>query len=199
MTGLHSAPSDDIPALRRRVRERAIAVREALPATYRAAHTADIERHLDALAERLAPRVLAFCWPYRGEPDLRAWVMRWLAGGKARRAALPVVLGKDTALVFRSWSPGAAMAQDRHGIPYPAAGEVLVPDLALVPLNAFDAAGYRLGYGGGYFDRTLAEIDPVAVGVGFECGRVETVYPQAHDLPMHWIVTEAGVQASPPA
>lgn len=190
-----SASSSDIAALRRTLRENAIAAREALPSERRAALTARIEGHLDALAGRFAPRVLAFCWPYRGEPDLRAWVARWLAGGRDRRAALPVVLDRATPLAFRRWTPDAPLALDRHGIPYPAGGETLVPDLALVPLNAFDAAGFRLGYGGGYFDRTLAEIEPVAVGVGFECGRVESVFPQDHDQPMHWIVTEAGVQA----
>ncbi|QDF95653.1 5-formyltetrahydrofolate cyclo-ligase [Azoarcus sp. DD4] len=197
MTGLHSASPDDIAALRRSARERAIAAREALSPSRRAELTARIEGHLDMLAERFAPRVLAFCWPYRGEPDLRAWVTRWLAADRERRAALPVVLDKATPLGFRRWTPDAVLTPDRHGIPYPAAGEALVPDLALVPLNAFDAAGFRLGYGGGYFDRTLAEIDPVAVGVGFECGRVDSVFPQGHDQPMHWIVTEAGVQESP--
>jgi 5,10-methenyltetrahydrofolate synthetase len=82
---------------------------------------------------------------------------------------------------------------DRHGIPHPPTGELLAPDIVLVPCNAFDDAGYRLGYGGGYFDRTLAVMELVAVGVGFELGRVETAYPQPHDRPMDWIVTEAGV------
>jgi 5,10-methenyltetrahydrofolate synthetase len=68
----------------------------------------------------------------------------------------------------------------------------VVPQLVLVPLNAFDAAGYRIGYGGGYFDRTLAETPMIAVGVGFEIGRVESALPQAHDKPMDWIVTEEG-------
>jgi 5,10-methenyltetrahydrofolate synthetase len=68
-----------------------------------------------------------------------------------------------------------------------------VPDVALVPLNAFDARGYRLGYGGGYFDRTLAVMRMVTVGVGFELGRENNVLPQAHDHAMHWLVTEAGI------
>lgn len=194
MTSPHSASSAEPAALRRDVRERAIAAREALPQMQREALTARIENHLDALVAQLAPRALGFCWPYRGEPDLRAWTARWLAAGSGRQAALPVVLERATPLVFRRWTADAAMALDRHGIPYPAAGEMVVPDLVLIPLNAFDNAGFRLGYGGGYFDRTLAQIDPVAVGVGFECGRVASVHPQPHDKPMHWIVTEAGAQ-----
>jgi len=85
------------------------------------------------------------------------------------------------------------LALDRYGIPFPAHGEEVAPEVALVPLNAFDARGYRLGYGGGYFDRTLAAIQMVAVGVGFELGRENDVLPQAHDRAMHWLVTEAGV------
>lgn len=89
------------------------------------------------------------------------------------------------------------METDHHGIPIPADGERLEPDLILVPLNVFDAAGYRLGYGGGYFDRTLASLDPlpVCVGVAFEVARTETAYPQPHDQPMDWLVTETGAAA----
>ncbi len=70
--------------------------------------------------------------------------------------------------------------------------DVLRPDLVLAPLVGFDRANYRLGYGGGYFDRTLAALDPrpFAVGVGFSLGRLETIDPQPHDIPMNAIITE---------
>ena len=191
-TTLSASAAADIERARRALRERALAERLALPAARRAALMRPLESHLDALVARLAPPVLAFCWPYRGEPDLRAWVCRWLAADGVRVAALPVVLDKAAPMVFRKWTPGMEMAFDRHGIPHPPPGETIVPDAVLVPFNAFDAAGYRLGYGGGYFDRTLALIDPVAIGVGFEFGRAATVHPQPHDRPMQWIVTEAG-------
>jgi 5,10-methenyltetrahydrofolate synthetase len=86
------------------------------------------------------------------------------------------------------------MVEDRYGIHIPARGAALRPDAILMPLNAFDAAGYRLGYGGGYFDRSLAALSPRprAVGVGFELARIDSIRPQAHDLPMDFIVTEAG-------
>jgi 5,10-methenyltetrahydrofolate synthetase len=91
------------------------------------------------------------------------------------------------------------MMLDRHGIPFPASAEEIAPDVALVPLNAFDARGYRLGYGGGYFDRTLAAMEQMAaVGVGFELGREVDVLPQAHDRAMHWLITEAGVFRATP-
>jgi 5,10-methenyltetrahydrofolate synthetase len=192
MTAAPFPPPTGVDALRRSLREQALAAREALAAELRAGLTARIESHLDGLLARLAPESLAYCWPYRAEPDLRAWAGRWLAADAGRRASLPVVLDKATPLTFRRWTPDCAMVPDRHGIPVPASGEELEPAVLLVPLNAFDAAGYRLGYGGGYFDRTLAARQVTAIGIGFELGRVESVFPQAHDLPMDWLVTEAG-------
>ncbi len=77
----------------------------------------------------------------------------------------------------------------------------VVPTVVLVPLNGWDEAGYRLGYGGGYFDRTLAGLPerPIAIGVGYELGRMPTIRPQAWDVPMDWIVTERGVYRRDPA
>jgi len=106
---------------------------------------------------------------------------------------LPVVLERHAPMVFRVWTPGVPMPLDRHGIPHPADGEAVEPEMVLIPLNAFDDRGYRLGYGGGYFDRTLAVLRTVAVGVGFEVGRVPDTLPQQFDRPMDWLVTEAGV------
>lgn len=196
MTASFPSNSADVQQRRRLLRERALAARESLPPLEHANLTQAIELHLDQLIERMQPSVLAFCWPYRAEPDLRAWVARWLARGLGRRAALPVVLEKDAAMEFRKWAPGDALKNDRHGIPFPAKGESVVPDVVLVPLNAFDAHGYRLGYGGGYFDRTLAGMDVRTVGVGFELGRADSVLPQVHDRPMDWVVTEAGAMAA---
>lgn len=193
MTDRFSALPADAQQLRRAIRARALAARIAVPADQRAALTSRLEHQLEDLILRLAPPTLGFCWPYRAEPDLRAWVLRWLAGNSQRRAALPAVLERDRPLVFREWSASTPMETDRVGIPHPAAGTEVVPEVVLVPLNAFDGKGFRLGYGGGYFDRTLAMHKMVAVGVGFELGRVGTVYPQPHDLPMDWLVTEAGV------
>lgn len=86
------------------------------------------------------------------------------------------------------------MTTDRHGIPIPAGDGSLHPEVVLLPLVAFDADGYRIGYGGGYFDRTLAAMSPrpLAIGVGFELARVDSTGPQAHDIRLDVIVTEAG-------
>ena len=191
-----SPPADaPIAALRKALRHERIAAREALPDAERQALTRRIEAHLDTLMARLAPRCLAFCWPWRGEVDLRPWARRWLAADPARQAALPVVLTPARPMAFLRWRPDAPMATDHHGIPIPAGDEVVSPALLIVPLNVFDAAGYRLGYGGGYFDRTLAALDPTptCVGVAFELARAGSTHPQPHDQPMDWIVTEAGV------
>lgn len=188
-----SAATDELRAFRNTLRSRLIAAREALPADIHAQLSRKMERHLGELLDALNPAVLAFCWPFRAEFDARALVSGRLPGGL--RACLPVVMDNDSPLEFREWAPQSEMVEDRYGIHIPARGESLRPDAILMPLNAFDAAGYRLGYGGGYFDRSLAALDPPprAVGIGFELARVDSIRPQAYDLPMDFIVTEAGI------
>lgn len=189
-----AAPHHDPAARRKALREHALQRREQLPVERRERLSVRIGGHLDALIATLQPRTLGFCWPYRAEPDLRPWVQAWLAAAPARVAALPVVLERHAPMVFRAWVPGVPMTLDRHGIPHPADGETVQPEVLLIPLNAFDDRGYRLGYGGGYFDRTLAGMRTIAVGVGFEIGRVPSTLPQEHDRPMDWLVTEVGVE-----
>ena len=138
------------------------------------------------------PESFAFCWPIKHEPDLRDVAESWRQAGA--RAALPVVVEPDAPLRFRAWTATSRLLEDRYGIPTPVNGEWLVPALILLPLNGFDPAGYRLGYGGGYFDRTLAALRPrpLTVGVGFEINRVDSIRPESHDQRLDWIVTEAG-------
>lgn len=181
-------------AVRTALRREKIAAREALPPLEHARHSAPVAAHLALLLARLAPRVLGFCWPFRGEFDCRPLVARLLADGV--RACLPLVVEPDAAMAFREWRPDCAMAIDRHGIHYPVAGMALTPDVLLMPVNAFDARGFRLGYGGGYFDRTLAALNPppLAIGVGFELARVATTHPGVHDIALDAVVTEAGLE-----
>ena len=87
------------------------------------------------------------------------------------------------------------MRRGVYDIPFPAGTPEVLPDIAIVPMNGFDDRGYRLGYGGGFFDRTLATSEPrtVSIGVSYEMLRLPTIEPQPHDIPMDFIVTEAGI------
>lgn len=154
-----------------------------------------IELHLVAELSKLAPKLLGVYWPHRDEYDpmpLAAW-----HSGRNGEVALPAVLARGQPLEYRPWTPDTPVAPGKFsfGIPEPVNGPAVVPDVLLVPLLGFDAAGYRLGYGGGYFDRTLAAYAkrPATIGVGFEIGRMLTIQPQPHDIPLDMIVTEAGV------
>lgn len=196
---------------RKKQRQQLISAREALPAATRLQHESALLVHLQKLLEQLAAaaagtpagaasnntlanETLAFCWPFRGEPDIRQLVTAWLATKPARKAALPVVIEQGLPLAFRHWTPDSIMAPDRYGIPTPSAGDLLTPSLVLIPVNGFDSRGFRLGYGGGYFDRTLAGLSPqpVSIGVGFELARLPRIAEASHDKPLDWIVTEAG-------
>ena len=134
------------------------------------------ERWNDAITARLRPwlaqfegrRSIGFYWPFKGEFDPRP-LMRSLHG-EGVRLALPVVVERARPLVFREWWPGIRMTPGVWNIPVPAEGEAVLPGVVVAPLVGFDGPGYRLGYGGGYYDRTLAALPdrPPAIGVGFE-------------------------------
>lgn len=190
-----SAPgtsAENSAAVRNWLRRERIQAREALDAGQHRLLSAALERHLEALLASCQPRVLGFCWPFRAEFDARPLIVRLIASGM--RACLPVVVCADAPLEFRVWRPDSAMAVDRYGIHYPVQGEMQAPDVLLMPVNAFDAAGYRLGYGAGYFDRTLAAMQspPLALGIGFELARLASIQPEPHDIPLDAVVTEAG-------
>ncbi len=180
------------PLHRDHLRKAMIAARKQLPASTVSAWSAAIVRHLLKVLPQPPGRCIAFCWPIHHEPDVRAALAAWQQQGSL--AALPVVTAPAQPLAFRAWTPDTRLEPDRYGIPTPAEGPWVQPDVLLLPLNAFDAAGYRLGYGGGFFDRTLASLDPrpLAIGVGFELNRVDSIQPETHDQPLDWIATEAG-------
>ncbi|AOF82832.1 5-formyltetrahydrofolate cyclo-ligase [Methyloversatilis sp. RAC08] len=183
----------DLPAWRRTERQRLIAAREGLSAEQRAARNGVITALLEHGFPVLRRLIIGFCWPYRGEFDAR-FVIRTLRSAGAR-AALPDVVARATPLVFREWWPGVAMTKRVFDLPVPDGTAIVQPQALLIPLVGFDACGYRLGYGGGYFDRTLAAqaTQPLRIGVGFESSRMPTIHPQPHDVAMDFIVTEAGI------
>ncbi|MEQ8507223.1 MAG: 5-formyltetrahydrofolate cyclo-ligase [Rhodospirillales bacterium] len=137
---------------------------------------------------------IGFYWPFRGEMDLRELVGGLIAEGW--QGALPVVVQEKQPVEFWAWTPDTKMVPGVWNIPVPGQCCPVTPDVLLVPLLGFDEEGYRLGYGGGYYDRTLASkpVKPLTVGVGFDVDCLDSIYPQAHDIPMDVIVTEEGVR-----
>lgn len=178
---------------RRALRSHLLALRANLP--QRPAADAQIETALAALLERLAVHCVGFYWPIQQEFDARAVVARWLDGMPGRQAALPVVHAPATPLDFHRWTPDMPMRAGRYGIPVPENTEAVTPDALIIPCVGFSADKFRLGYGGGFYDRTLAAMSgkPVAIGIGFEACLVP-LRAEPHDLPMDWIVTESGAR-----
>ena len=179
----------EIKAWRRERRAELIAYRAGLP---REARERVRDRVVGRLREisRLAGVRVGFYMPFKGEIDLRGFLRELLAEGAT--AALPAVVEKAKPVEFRDWYPGVAMERGIWDIPVPRPGSIVRPDVVLVPLVGYDDAGYRLGHGGGYYDRTLAALAPrpLAIGVGYAATRLATIHPQPHDIPMDAIATE---------
>ena len=190
--------SDDLKAWRAAARQRLIGERERLDPATLERFRRRIDAHLERAFPGLAAATLAFCWPMRGEYDARPLAQTLRERGAT--TALPVVVAPGQPLAFREWHPGVPLASGPLGIPYPASSASVVPTVALIPLAGWDDAGHRLGYGGGFFDRTLAGLPkpPITIGVGYELARMPTIRPQGWDIPMAWIVTERGVYRRDP-
>ena len=186
----------DVARWRKAKRAELLAMRAALPVTELQAAARGIAGGLDRVLEELLPdvrgKVISGFWPIKSEPDLRFWLAA--LAGRGAITALPVVETRFAPLVFRPWKPGDPMVRGDWNIPVPTTTETVQPDLALAPLVGWDRQGYRLGYGGGYFDRTLAAMKPLAVGIGLSAARIDSIFPQPHDIPLDRIVTEDGVQ-----
>lgn len=184
----------DVMAWRRETRRRLIEARLALAVAEREQRAAQALAALDGAADLARFAVVGLYWPFRGEIDLRPLARRLIDAGT--RIGLPVVVGKAAPVEFREWSPDAPMTRGVWNIPIPDGTPVVHPACLIVPLVGFDAAGFRLGYGGGYYDRTLAarRPRPWAIGLGFDLGRLETIHPLDHDVPMDGIVTESGAR-----
>ena len=183
---------------RRSERERLIAARLAITPTVLDGWRRRIDGYLERSFPGLARCRLAFCWPIKGEYDARH-LARTLRN-RGALTALPVVVAPKTALIFREWHPGIELAKGALDIPYPVNSQELTPDAVLLPMNGWDAQGYRLGYGAGFFDRTLASLakKPLTIGISYELARIPTIHPQSWDLPMDYVVTERGVYRRDP-
>jgi 5-formyltetrahydrofolate cyclo-ligase len=152
-----------------------------------------LDQILTAFPDLWDGRSIGLYWPFNREISLLPLTRTIIGDGGV--VALPVIVAKGKPLQFRAWKPGDPLAAGPWGIPYPRDGHIVHPDVLLVAMVGFDGANFRLGYGGGYYDRTLAAAAPrpMTIGVGFELMRLSTIKPSPYDVPMDTIVTEAGV------
>jgi 5-formyltetrahydrofolate cyclo-ligase len=184
----------DVAAWRKAERARLLELRRSMPA---ASHREAGEVILRELLVQLPPtshELIGCYWPFRREFNCVPYMRDVIRSGG--RVALPVVTGRGRPLEFRCWTESAEMQSGVWNIPHPASGEPVFPSALVVPLVGFDDGGYRLGYGAGYYDRTVGSfaVRPFLVAVGFEFSRLPTIHPQPHDEPMDVIITEAGTR-----
>ena len=166
--------------------------RDKLSAPTRALAEKAIAQYLQTWLQHYQPAVLAAYWPIKSEVDCRDWLLQTLSSGVT--VVLPVVEQRNSALVFRQWHGEALSGRDQAGLPAPVQGQVHQPYAILIPCLGFNAQGYRLGYGGGYYDRTLALLPGVpSAALAFSLQETEFA-PDAHDIALHSVITELGIR-----
>tara|TARA_R110002020_G_scaffold48286_10_gene137710 strand:- start:5767 stop:6429 length:663 start_codon:yes stop_codon:yes gene_type:complete len=182
----------DVSVFRKAERVRLYAARQKLALDERKAMAATISTRLTEVLGDVGGRTIAVYWPIRGELNLRDWMIAASEGGA--RICLPVVVEKNQPVVFHHWTPESRMTRGVWNIPVPVDAEVVVPDVVIVPLLGVDENGYRLGNGGGYYDRTLARLpeDLMIIGVGQPFARMKTIFPMPWDIPMKKVVLGDG-------
>lgn len=182
----------EVKAWRRMAREKILAARAAIALPLRQAMARRLIEHLRA-ALKDQPAPISFYWPIKAEPDLRPLMEELDSTGVA--LCLPVATRIGEPLTFGPWHKGAAMTRGLWNIPVPATDEAVVPRTLIAPVLGYDGLSYRLGYGGGFFDRTLAKLDGEAraIGVGYTMFHLKTIQPQPHDIRMSSIVTQTGI------
>jgi 5-formyltetrahydrofolate cyclo-ligase len=189
-------PDLDVTLWRKARRPELIARRLALSAAERVAASERITAQLEAALAEAPGRLVGFYWPFKGEYDPRPLVRSLHQAGVA--LAQPVVVAKAQPLIFRPWWPGVAMTHGVWSIPIPAGGEPVQPDTLLVPLVGFDSENFRLGYGGGFYDRTLAKLRALgrvhAIGYAYAGQEVDAVPRESYDQPLDWLATEESLR-----
>ncbi len=176
---------------RKQERERLISERLSIPVEERLKMGRAVARNLERAMGDVRGLTVSAYWPFRGETDLRPLMGKVAARGA--RTALPVCIKRAAPMIFRAWTQGDPLERGVWNIPVPTeTADIVIPDIVISPVVGFDSANYRLGYGGGYFDRTLADLSvkPLVIGVGYACAKMPTICPQPHDIPMDMIVTE---------
>lgn len=176
----------DVARWRKAERARLIALRQAVPVAARTAADAVVAGELSRRLGAIQGRTVALYWPFKGEPDLRNWAAGIRTAGA--RTCLPVVVAKAQPLIFRDWTGAEKLERGVWNIPIPPeTSPDVLPDIVISPVVGFDAQNYRLGYGGGFYDRTLAKLlaagrRPRVIGVGFAFQRIPTIFPQPYDI-----------------
>jgi 5-formyltetrahydrofolate cyclo-ligase len=188
---------EEVRLWRKQQRHALLEQRVAMPVAVRLEQGEAAKQHLRDAVDLHTHRTIGIYWPLRGEMDVRDIARAHIEAGGV--AALPVVVERNAAVEFWRWEPGMKMSKGIWDIPIPAERELVHPDMLIVPLVGFDAGCYRLGYGGGYYDRTIAAAvpRPLCVGLGFSAAALPSIFPQPHDIPMRLVVTERGVLTSP--
>ena len=183
----------DVAAWRREMRARLIDARLGISAEEHERFSQTIENRIEGILGSLPPQILSAYWPFKAEVDLRPLMGRLQDTGWI--TALPSVVRRRSPLEFLEWTEGMEMDLGPYDIPVPRNRKIVRPTVVIAPLVAFDRNNYRLGYGSGFFDITLAALEPppLTIGVGFEISGVETIHPLPTDIPLNLIVTEAGV------
>jgi 5-formyltetrahydrofolate cyclo-ligase len=184
---------NEIKAWRKATRARLLAERRQLTNPERESIGERVRAHVFDLLGGQLPRSLGLYWPIQGEMNFIPLADAVLAAGG--RVGLPVVVQKAAPVEFWSWRRGERLVRGAWDIPVPKHRDLVAPELCIVPLVGFDAEGYRLGYGAGFYDRTLAAAvpRPRTIAVGFASAQLDTIHPQPHDIRMDVIVTENGI------
>lgn len=184
----------DVYSWRRRLRRKLLNARGTIGADFRSDYSARIEEVVSVLLRRRGASRIGFYWPIRGEVDLRPLMREVVSRGGC--AALPAVIERHSPLEFRRWWPGMPLYPDAHGVPAPKWRDLIDPDVLLIPMVGFDQDLFRLGFGAGYLDRTLAALEPkpFCIGISYELCRLNTIFPQPHDIPLDAVVTEDRVR-----
>lgn len=171
------------------LRSRLLSDRQEIPAEVRRIWNDLIGERLLVWWDQYRFATLGVYWPIRSEPDLRPYYEELARRGAL--LALPAVTGKDMPLDFLAWKPGDEMVRDAFGVMVPRQVKKIAPQALLLPCVGFNSDNYRLGYGGGFYDRTLAaEPRPVAIGIAYECARAE-FEAESFDMPLDLVLTEA--------
>jgi 5-formyltetrahydrofolate cyclo-ligase len=180
---------------KQRLRKELLAARKAMPLEEKAWRDEAIGRHLLDWLDVHPVKSMGVYWPHAGEPDLTPVYPELVARGVT--LALPVVVKRDAPLVFYAWRPGEALVKDAHGVMAPVVRDCPAePELLLLPCVGFNGEGYRLGYGGGYYDRTLAAMPGVrTIGIAYAAGKL-FFNSDEHDIPIHLVFTEFGAYPS---